>query len=162
MPTAPNSTTTIAAAFAAIARDPAVVAAFGDITTSDSLLSCAAKAAAEPAFYRLFIDNDTVYVALVTDNRWLSQSIEQDLMHTGDKLPDLLEEELANLDMPGIRPAVEHFRDQAKLFTFRSKILPAADLATNPTAINTCRTFLLAYDACFQNLGDMTAGDDDE
>lgn len=96
-------------------------------------------------------------------DRWLSHSIEADLLNTGDKMEDLLEEELVELrvrhagrELGGL--SVEHFRSEDKLFTFRSRLPGAAsDLA--PETISGC---LLAYEACFRNLGDMAAGGGDE
>lgn len=128
-----------------------------------SRVECAALASAAPASYRVLVEGDAVFVELVMADRWLSHSIEADLLNTGDKMEDLLEEELVEL---GVRHAgrelgglsVEHFRSEDKLFTFRSRLPGAAsDLA--PETISGC---LLAYEACFRNLGDMAAGGGDE
>ncbi len=55
-----------------------------------SVLRMIATQAAAPAEYRLFRDGGKVWIGLFTADRYLSQSIEQDLVHTGDKLPDLI------------------------------------------------------------------------
>ncbi|MEQ8771191.1 MAG: hypothetical protein RIB60_11865 [Phycisphaerales bacterium] len=123
---------------------------FGDISVRGGRLSCAAKASAEPAFYRISPEGDAVWVELVTEDRWLSGSIEGDLVHTGDKLEELLDEELADVGYSGPTPSYEHFRSEDMLFTFRSKA-PAADA-------DTLLKFLLAYEQCFRNLGDMDEG----
>jgi hypothetical protein len=127
---------------------------FGPIFIHKSTLNCEAKASASEATYRLSLDSDKLWVSLVTPDRWLSQSIEADLVHTGDKLEELLAEELADQGYPDRAPVppMEHFRSEDKLFTFRS-IVPA-DLADSRAA-DTAAIFLLAYEACFRRLGDM-------
>ncbi|MCC5618906.1 MULTISPECIES: hypothetical protein [unclassified Nostoc] len=127
-----------------------------------AILSCEAPAAAAPAFYRVFAENGKLWVSLVTPDRYLSQSVEQDLVHTGDKLGDLIQDELIDVEHPApYRPVVEHFRDPMKLFTFRSAV-PASDL-TGTVDENARRVWLTlkAYQACFVNLGDIEADDDE-
>lgn len=111
-----------------------------------------AAAAGADAFYRIRNEADGTWIALVTSDRWLSQSIEQQLVHTGDKLEDLLEEELIDLDSPVTRLKVEHFRDEEKFFTFRSKVPVGSD----PVSI---AILLRGYEACFRRLGDMEGGE---
>ncbi len=119
----------------------------------DGRLVCHAKAAAAPASYRLFLESGKLWVSLVMADRWLSESIETDLLHTGDKMEDLLAEELAEQGFPtGHILHIEHFRSDDLLFTFRSPLpLNAAD----PAAADAAARYLLAYEACFRNLGDM-------
>ena len=50
-----------------------------------------------------------------------------------------------------MRLKIEHFRSDDMLFTFRSP-LPAGIQAADAAKV------LLAYEACFRNLGDMNAG----
>lgn len=133
---------------------------FGTIQLEDGRLSCAAAASAEPAFYRLEIDPDgTLAVALVTDNRWLSESIEADLMHHGDPIEELIEEELVELGFNGGRPVVKHYRSDDMLYTFRTPVptdgLTGSDLETRATQ------FLLGYEAAFRELGDMESDADE-
>jgi hypothetical protein len=135
---------------------------FGEVTLEGGVLSCAAPSSSAPAFYRVFVDVGQVWVALVTPDRYLSQSIEQDLVHTGDKMSELLHDELIDVEHPEpYAPKVEHFRDQQKLFTFRSA-LPQRDLVgpVEAAADRVWRT-LRAYEACFSELGDVDAGDDE-
>ncbi|MBA4027913.1 MAG: hypothetical protein C0475_02000 [Planctomyces sp.] len=127
-------------------------------------LECAAASAASPAHYRLTIEPDgRAWVSLVMADRYLSQSIEADLVHTGDKLSDLVRDELIDLGAaigrqdPG--PSVEHFRDEQKLFTFRSPVTPRAAPLDDPAVIERAAQLLLAYQSCFANLGDMSGGD---
>jgi hypothetical protein len=121
-------------------------------------LDCAAKDSAAPAWFRLFVEGGVAWVALVTADRWLSQSIEADLVHTGDKLEDLIEEELVDQGVEASRPRVEHFRSEDKLFTFRSPLPQGADGLPSPAI---AAGWLLAYEACFRNLGDVAGGDED-
>lgn len=75
-------------------------------------------------------------------------------MHTGDDVEELLEEELVEQGLEASRPAVEHFRSDDRLFTFRSPVAPEnADTAAR---------WLLAYEACFRQLGDMAGDSDDD
>ncbi len=134
---------------------------FADVTVSPSGLRCGASGSAAPAAYLLTFADGRLWVALQTADRWLSQSIEQDLVHTGDKLDELLEEEMVELGYSGPRLPFEHFRSQDKLFTFRSP-LPldetqlAGDAGTQLAALA-----LLGYEACFRRLGDMEGGEDE-
>ncbi len=128
-------------------------------------ICCDALASAELAFYSIQRDDpSSLYVALQTPARYLSQSIEADLMFTGDKLEDLLHEELVDQGYDAATPhhfwKVEHFRSEAKLYTFRS-LLPVAPAswATQPTA-ELAVIALKAYEAVFRPLGDMEADDE--
>lgn len=125
-------------------------------------LECEAKGSAAPASYRVEVDGDVVSVSLVMADRWLSHSIEADLLNTGDKLSELLDDELADLgvriggcDVSGL--AVEHYRSEDRLFTFRTR-LPgrASEFRAEEVA-----GVLLAYEACFRHLGDMEADADE-
>jgi hypothetical protein len=153
--------------FAARLADAARASAvFADVQTRPDLVEAAARDAGAPAWYRVFPDAGRVWVALVTPDRYLSQSIEQDLVHTGDKLPDLLEEELldlgyARLGHPSALLPVEHFRDDQKLFTFRSPLPIDPARLDDPAALETARIALLAYEATFRRLGDMEAAKED-
>lgn len=127
---------------------------FGPVQIKNNMLVCAAANSAEPADYRVSPDGAAVWVELVTADRWLSESIETDLVHTGDKLNELLDEELAELGWEGQPSTFEHFRSDDMLFTFRSKV-------PDPTPERVA-TWLLAYEACFRQLGDMDdSGEDD-
>ncbi|MEO0511309.1 MAG: hypothetical protein AAF108_00205 [Planctomycetota bacterium] len=133
---------------------------FGPCKNEDGRLSCSAKASAEPAAYRLELVGDELYISLVMQDRWQSESIESDLMHSGDKIEELLEEELVDLGYSAEGaggPAVEHFRSDSLLFTFRSKV-PTGNDGWDPEATT---LLLLGYEACFRQLGDMEESGDD-
>ncbi len=129
---------------------------FGDVSIADGRLSCEAKEAAEPAFYRVDLDAEgLVWVSLVTADRWLSESIEATLMHTGDKMEELLDEELVDQGFDNGPLPIQHFRSDDMLFTFRSAV-PTSVLSAEAVG-----RVLLAYAACFDELGDMSGGEDD-
>ena len=157
MPTLSPETAALLETVAERARQAGV---FASVAVADGVLSCEASGSAEKAFYRVVPEEETLWVALVMADRWQSESIEADLMHTGDKLGELIEEELVDLgyDQEGPVP-FEHYRSDDMLFTFRSKLPVSADAAGADEAVF---QWLRAYEACFANLGDMTAGEDDD
>jgi len=120
---------------------------------ADGVLVCQPGDPAMPAAYRLEQRHGRPFVSLVTPDRWLSESIEADLMHTGDDLEELIDEELAELGHPGPRLTVTHFRSDDMLYTFRSPIPVGRD--DPPDACDTATRCLLAYEAAFRQLGDM-------
>lgn len=159
MPAAP---TTIVEFLRRIAQRAAASGTFASVELKPNRLECAARASSAPAWYRIELQGNETWVSLVTPDRYLSQSIELDLVHTGDKLEDLLEEELVDLGYDAGTLRFEHFRSEDKLFTFRSKLpvdLASPDATKAAEAAGTC---LLAYEACFRRLGDMAANEDDE
>ena len=130
---------------------------FESVLRTGDGLRCAALFVEEECYYAATTDNDgCVWVGWYTPDRWLSESVEADLVHLGDKIDDLLEEELLDLGFMG-KLTIEHFRDADKVFVFRSKLdLPAdADAAAEVVTLA-----LLAYQACFVELGDM--GEDED
>lgn len=161
MSSPPSSETTpsppLLETIAANARESGV---FAQVRAEGPRLVCTARDV--EAEYRVDLDlagpsRCRVWVSMVTPDRWLSESIESELLNTGDPIEELLEDELADLGWEGTAVAVEHFRSEEKLFTFRSGLCfeeePSAAAAA---AVTTC---LLAYQACFVQLGDM-AGED--
>jgi len=142
---------------------------------SENVIECEASNAAAPAFYRLEADSNRLWVSLVTEDRWLSQSIEADLVHTGDKLDELLDEELADQGYErsgggagrggdgggggGFRVMFEHFRSEDKLFTFRSIVPVDVSRDSADEIARVGGIFLRAYESCFRRLGDMDAGE---
>ncbi len=134
---------------------------FGPVTVRDGMLVCHAKASAAPASYRVLGDQGQVWVALVMADRWLSESIESQLVENGDKVETLVREEV--IDLGGgaeASPSIitcEHFRSDDLLFTFRSPVGKVSPLVDVPRAM----LFLLAYEAAFRQLGDMDEGGED-
>jgi hypothetical protein len=139
----------------AIAAEAGVFAA---VTLDAGRLECAADGAAAPAAYRVDPEGDRLWVSLVTADRWLSESIEADLMHSGDKLEELIEEELVDQGEEPARVQFEHFRSDDMLFTFRTRVPAGGDADAQARRVG---RYLLAYEACFRNLGDMAGEGDD-
>ena len=127
---------------------------FRSIEVLPDRLRCHAKDCPEPAWYELATVGSGLLVRFATPDRWLSESIESDLMHFGDPIEELVEEELAELGWRGKVPPIKHFRDDDKLYTFENPV-PTADAAT-------AAKFLFAYEAAFRALGDVGGEDEDD
>lgn len=130
---------------------------FATVDIQSGQLRCDAAEVEEEAWYQVGPAGDhagqpCIWVGLYIADRWLSESVEADVLHSGDHFEDLLEEELIDQDYD-TRLKVEHFRDDNKVFVFRSPVP-----ADNPEAV---RKTLIAYEACFRELGDMTPDEDD-
>lgn len=129
---------------------------FSRIEPIQDRLRCHAKDCPEPAWYEIEVTPTATVVRFATPDRWLSESIESDLMHFGDPIEELIEEELAELGWRGKLATIKHFRDDAKLYTFEGT-LPAESKADASIAAK----FLFAYEAAFRALGDVGGGDDE-
>jgi hypothetical protein len=129
---------------------------FSRIETMPDRLRCHAKDCPEPAWYELASVGSQLIVRFATPDRWLSESIESDLMHFGDPLEELVEEELAELGWRGKVPTIRHFRDDDKLYTFENPV-PAESVASPELVAK----FLFAYEAAFRALGDVGGGDEE-
>lgn len=123
-------------------------------------LVCAAANSAAPAEYRLFVDAGRWWIALVTPDRWLSESVESGMLEGRDKIEELIEEELVELGLEQKVEKVEHFRSPPpqKLYTFRYKVPAPQSGGAGQTAVDVTTTYLLATEAAFRQLGDMDAG----
>ena len=139
---------------------------FGACRVEDGMLRCEVANSAEPAEYRVFQDeyqgSPRVWVALVTEDRWLSGSIEGDLVHTGDKIEDLIDEEFVDLDGEGGPFPMEHFRSEELLFTFRSPLPFAVEEAASAKSVDMTGKALLAFELAFRPLGDMDETEEDD
>jgi hypothetical protein len=147
----------LAAAKAAL--DAADVCGTGELIPAamPTMLTAEARDSGMPAVYRLMWEDGKLWVALQTKERYLSQSIEADLLHTGDKLSELIDEELVELGITASIGVVEHFRSQDKLYTFRS-VVPVKSFEASTGTL--AATYVRAYEAAFRNLGDMQAGEE--
>ncbi len=132
---------------------------FGAITTNGTTIELQAWGAAEPACYRVYLDGPTPIIELATKDRWLSESIEAELVESGDKLDELIEDELIDLgyDEDSGAVAFEHYRSDDMEFVFRTKVVPMS--GQDPT--DACVQWLLAYEQCFRQLGDMDESEED-
>lgn len=144
---------------AGVARRAEVLGVFGPASVSGSRLDLGALASSEPASYRFELEADAASVSLVTPARYLSQSIEADLVHSGDKLADLLSDELLEVGYDGPPLSVEHFRDRQKLFTFLTRLPGPPSVLRTTAGVDMACKVLQAYEACFRELGDMSAGE---
>ena len=135
--------------------------AFKKVRRADEALKCTAKDVQTEPLYIAEVPEpyDVVWVSLATPDRWLSESIEAALMHSNENIEDMLEEELLDQGFEGRLP-VEHFRDEQKIYLFRSPVfMPKGEKLDEEPMINRVTQVMLAYEACFHQLGDMEPGD---
>jgi hypothetical protein len=130
---------------------------FGPVQVLSGRLRCDARDAAAPAWYAVESDGSDWVVSLSTADRWLSESIETDLLHFGDPLEELIEEELVELGGEGPVPAPKHYRADDRTYVFRNTVKGEADRART---LDRVALWLLAYEAAFRNLGDMAGSDE--
>jgi len=137
---------------------------FKKVRRTDDALMCWAKHVDSEAIYKVQVHqpaHDCIYVGLYTPDRWLSESIEADALHRGDKFEELIEEELVDLGGKEGGIKVEHFRNDEKVFVFRTVIPVASQVQIEkPDTIDHVAKLLLAYEAAFRELGDMAADDE--
>ena len=131
---------------------------FANVTRTDAGVRCDAMHVEEECYYAASLDDDGIlWVGWYTPDRWLSESVEADLVHTGDKIDELYEEELVDQGL-SINIKLEHFRNQDKVFVFRGKL----NLPEDTTEASSVLTkSLLAMQACFLELGDMGPDEDE-
>lgn len=135
---------------------------FGKVRRTDDALKCRALHVDSEAYYRVEVDlpsHERIFIGLYTPDRWLSESVEADLVHSGDKIEELLEEELVDKGFETPLP-IEHYRDENKHFVFRSTIDVHPGDIDSEAVIETVEKVLLAYEACFRELGDMRPADE--
>ena len=113
-----------------------------------------ARGAAAEAHYCLEHRGGTWEVLMLTKDRWLSESIEAEVMHHGDSLEELIEEELIDLGLDAVEVTMQHYRDDDFRYVFKS---PIGSEATDTEIA----TWLLGYEAAFKQLGDMTEDQED-
>ena len=124
---------------------------FGDVRLEGRRLRCSAAEAAAEAWYTVEPDGDGWAVGLETGDRWLSESIEGDMLEGRDSAEELVDDELVEAGFPNRCDKVKHYRDDAKVYVFRTRV-PLAGIADAATGVT---TFLLAFEAAFAQLGDM-------
>ena len=126
---------------------------FAAVTLDGTTLRCRAKGA--DACYVVDREGEGWAVSLLTADRWLSESIEGDMLEGRDSAEELVDDELVEVGFPNRCGKVKHFRDDAKTYVFRAEV-PLAGMADAGDAV---ATFLLAFEAAFGQLGDMPGGD---
>ena len=130
---------------------------FVGVELADGALRAKARDVECDAWYILEPSDNAMAVLLVTPDRWLSESIEADLLHTGDTMEELLEDELVDLGYRASSESairIEHYRSEDRLYTFRCLMPKGIDE-------DAIFTWLLAFEAAFHELGDM-GGEDEE
>lgn len=132
---------------------------FERVERAGDALRCWAKGAAAEAWYTLDLEGDGWAVSLLTPDRWLSESIEGDMLEGRDTAEELIDDELVEIGFAGSAQQVKHFRDDAKQYVFRSRIPGVTAAANAPEGADAERAaqYLLAFEAAFANLGDMQA-----
>jgi hypothetical protein len=130
---------------------------FGAVQVLPGRLRCDARDAAAPAWYAVESDGSDWVISLSTADRWLSESIETDLLHFGDPMEELIEEELVELGGEGPVPAPKHYRADDRTYVFRNTVSGSGE---GDRALERVALWLLAYEAAFRNLGDMAGGDE--
>ncbi len=136
--------------------------AFASVKLEGQTIICQAKAA-DPetqAFYKLNVgDADDLHVGIYTLDRWLSESIEADLVEHKDDIEELLADEMYELGIDeGL--GVFHFRDEDLQYVFRSKIpLVKGEPIDDPAFVDYIAKVLLSYEATFSQLGDLVYED---
>ena len=152
-------TATLSSVFDAVVQPLADAAVFASVSRTDAGVRCDAMHVEEECYYAAHVDSEgELWVGWYSPDRWVSGSIEGDLVHTGDKIDELLEEELVDQGLSLSIP-LEHYRNDDKLFVFHGKLTlpPEVDQAAD-----TLVKVLLAFEACFVELGDMAPGEEDE
>ena len=145
------------AVFSGVAKRAKQAGVFGEITVSSDGVQCRAKNSAEAATYRVFSKDGGLWVSLGMEDRWLSGSIEASLMGSGDKLNELIDDELDDLGVDDPASSFDHFRSPEMEFVFRSRVA----LSEGDEAVEIVGTWLLAYEQCFRRLGDMDQTEED-
>jgi hypothetical protein len=145
----------------AVAKKVRAAGVFGEVSSAGGTVRCEALGTEDPAFFELAAAGGQVWVALKTPARYLSQSIEQDLVHSRDKIPDLLSEELIDRGYEGRTTLkFEHFRDENRQYCFRSLTPINVGDGASASEVEIGVTMLLAYEATFRPLGGMKPDDE--
>lgn len=151
-------TATFSSVFDAVVQPLADAAVFASVSRTDTGVRCDAMHVEEECYYAAQLDDQgELWVGWYSPDRWVSGSIEGDLVHTGDKIDELLEEELVDQGLSLSIP-LEHYRNDDKLFVFQGKLTLPAEV---DQAADTLVKVLLGFEACFVELGDMAPGEED-
>ena len=133
---------------------------FASVEYAEGIYRCQALEVESPAFYIIEPLDTGFAVMFATPDRWLNESIEADLVHTGDDIAELIEEEYLEADdsvEQVERPVVKHYRSDDLLYTFRSEFIDPGAEGEDDLAC----AWLLAYEAAFSELGDMGGPEED-
>ena len=135
---------------------------FGEIELKAGGLWAHHPGEAEAAYRIELGQGNEVAASWSTPDRYLSQSIEAELMWTRDDLDDMLDEELSDLGWSAGRlKPLKHYRDEREQFVFRTTLPMRADelIAAHGDDLARC---ILAFERVFSELGDMKDKDIDD
>ena len=159
----------------AIASKAEALDIFDGIETTEDRVLCYADGPESPAWYAIRVnhvlaagafneDEETapsVTLSWNSKDRYLSGSIEGDLVYTGDDLDDMLDEELVDLGWSrGRLDPFKHYRDEEETFVFVFALPLKQDKLSERDADDLVKC-LQAADLVFSELGDMAEDDED-
>lgn len=124
---------------------------FAEVRVDGDRLACRARDSAAEAWYEVHREGAGWAVLLRTPDRWLSESIEGDMLEGNDTAEELVDDELVEVGFAGRCRQVRHFRDDDRMYVFRTTV-PAEGLGQEPDGV---AAYLLAFEAAFAQLGDM-------
>lgn len=135
---------------------------FDRATRHGARVEAHATATPDEALFCVEIDDEGVWLAWASEDRYLSQSIEAELVFTGDDLDDMIDEEIvdAGWDLGKLAPNA-HFRDDERRFVFRCKAPVDAETLDPKTHAPAFASALAGMVEAFAELGDMQPDDDD-
>jgi len=135
--------------------------AFASVEADDESVACRYIDEDVDAEFRLEWTEIGLEVCMKTPDRWLSQSVEADLVNSGDDLEELVDEELVDLGWgEGPLPS-RHYRDDERLYVFASPVPIEDGDVSGDQAVEVATACLLAYERAFAQLGDFAGGDED-
>ena len=136
---------------------------FDSAEVKGSMVYAHATDSPEEAFYRVEIDEEGVFVSWASEDRYISQSIEAELMWTGDDLDDMIDEGAQDAGWTlGRMEPLKHYRDEGMHFVYRSKtpIAPAdADAGAHADQLVAA---MAGYAEAMAEFGDMKPESDDD
>ncbi|MSR17777.1 MAG: hypothetical protein EXS00_01185 [Phycisphaerales bacterium] len=126
---------------------------FGAAEIRNDCLHCGALHSAALATYRVhLLPTGGFRVALATSDRWLSESIETDLLHLGESMEELVSEELCELGAAPLAGKIRHFRNDEREYVFEHDLPASGDASADERR---ALDLLLGFEAAFRLLGDM-------
>lgn len=147
---------------------------FDGVEAQADRVLCFADGPESPAWYMIRFDHfvgggayddgeeqkPSVTLSWNSKDRYLSQSIESDLVYTGDDLDDMLDEELVDLGWSrGRLDPFKHYRDEEETFVFVFRI-PIEQSKLRMQDADDLLKCLQAADLVFSELGDMAEDED--
>ncbi len=130
---------------------------FRELDASDRGLRCHAQGV--DAWYEVMQGDRGWTVRLVMADRWLSESIESELVHGRETLEALVDDELVDLGCEARIGTIRHFRDDARQYVFEADIPSPTNAAEDDTTL--ALQFMLAFESAFRQLGNMSGEGED-